>query len=50
VNDRLAALEESFLETGDVAAESEEGVGIGSNPTSGVGDANAGGRSTDAPF
>ena len=48
VNERLAALEESFLETGDVAAAAEEGVG--SNPTSGAGDASAGGRSTDAPF
>jgi hypothetical protein len=50
VNERLAELEESFLETGDVETESDEGAGIGSNPTSGAGDARAGGRSTDAPF
>ena len=50
VNERLAELEESFLETGDVAEETDQGVGVGSNPTSGAGDASAGGRSTDAPF
>ncbi|TKX65434.1 hypothetical protein [Halorubrum sp. SP9] len=50
VNDRLAELEESYLETGDVEAEGGESFGVGSNPTSGTGDASAGGRSTDAPF
>jgi hypothetical protein len=50
VNDRLAELETSFLETGDVEADAEDGVALGSDPTGGAGDASAGGRSTDAPF
>ena len=50
VNDRLAELETAFLETGDVEADAEDSVALGSNPTSGAGDASAAGRSTDAPF
>ncbi|WP_424015417.1 hypothetical protein ACOZ35_05400 [Halorubrum xinjiangense] len=50
VNDRLAELEESYLETGDVEAEGEEGVGIGASPMGETGDPAARTRSTDAPF
>ncbi|WP_096393106.1 hypothetical protein [Halorubrum trapanicum] len=50
VNDRLAELEDRFLETGDVEAEGDEGVGIGSNPVGGRGEASAPSGSTDAPF
>ncbi|TKX60337.1 hypothetical protein EXE44_02210 [Halorubrum sp. SS7] len=50
VNDRLAALEEAYLETGDVEVDLEEGVGVESTPTSGTEASGAGGRSADAPF
>ena len=50
VNDRLAELESTYLETGDVAAETEEGAGTGSNQIGGQGGGGAHRRSTDAPF
>jgi len=50
VNDRLADLEEAYVETGDVETGAEEGAGMGSNPTGGTGAAGAQSRSTDAPF
>jgi hypothetical protein len=50
VNERLAELETAFLETGDVGTDAEDGVALGSDPSSGAEDASAGGRSTDTPF
>lgn len=49
VNDRLAELEAAYLETGDVEADDEGGVGVGSIPGE-TGEAGAQTRSTDAPF
>ncbi|QAU12046.1 hypothetical protein EKH57_04415 [Halorubrum sp. BOL3-1] len=48
-NERLAELEASYLEAGDVAAEQDERVGVGSAPTEGTTEGGAPNRSTDTP-
>ncbi|ELZ44863.1 hypothetical protein C463_07902 [Halorubrum californiense DSM 19288] len=50
VNDRLAELEATYTETGDITDETAEAAGVESNPTGQRGGASAGSRSTDAPF
>jgi len=50
VNDRLADLEASYLETGDVEAEGDDGPGVGAPPVGGATETGTQERSTDAPF
>jgi hypothetical protein len=51
INDQLAELERTFLETGDVEADPEEGTAVGSNPMERAAQNEGASRgSPDAPF
>ncbi|WP_276259043.1 hypothetical protein [Haloglomus litoreum] len=51
INDQLAELERTYLETGDATAEPEESVAVGSTPGEGaIGNEGSGREVPDAPF